>query len=97
MASRGPRLGSRSHQRQEVGLGAGPSWAAFPPPKWKQGRPLLTEEMRGPDHLALALLPPAGKPSEAGPHRAQRSGPRGSPPARKGECLHHGGHGQAGG
>lgn len=53
--------------------------------------PLLKEGMRGPDHLPLALLPPAGKPSEAGPHRAQCSGPRGSPPARKGECLHRGG------
>ena len=59
--------------------------------------PLLKEGMRGPDHLPLAPLPPAGKPSEAGPHRAQCSGPRGSPPARKGECLHRGGRRQAGG
>lgn len=49
---------------------------------------------RSPDHLSLTPFLPTGKPAEAGPHRAQRSGPRGSPPARKGECHRHCGQGR---
>lgn len=84
-----PATGSGTGSRSLLGYISSSEVEAGPPTPYRGDE--------GPDHLALALLPPAGKPPEAGPHRAQRSGPRGSPPARKGECLHRGGRRQAGG
>lgn len=53
------------------------------PPSLAEDTQHWVGEWKG-DHL---LFLPTGKPAEAGPHRVQCAGPRGPPPARKGECC----------